>query len=112
MVSAADLGGVLWGGRGTIANVLAIVAGGYIGLLAKGGLKQSVQDSVIRPWGWPLCLLGPGGALCGMLVVSYGGLSTVSTRDTLFMILSLALGTLVGEFCDFDGHMEQLGACG
>ena len=44
-----------------------------------------------------------------MLVISDGGLSTVSTRDTLFMILSLALGTLVGEFCDFDGKMERLG---
>ena len=94
-------------GMGTIANVLAIVVGGYIGLLAKGGLKQSVQDSVIRSLGLATLFIGAGGALCGMLVVSDGGLSTVSTRDTLFMILSLALGTLVGEFCD--GKMERLG---
>ena len=96
-------------GMGTIANVLAIVVGGCIGLLAKGGLKQSVQDSVIRSLGLATLFIGAGGALCGMLVISDGGLSTVSTRDTLFMILSLALGTLVGEFCDFDGKMEQLG---
>ena len=96
-------------GMGTIANVLAIVVGGCIGLLAKGGLKQSVQDSVIRSLGLATLFIGAGGALCGMLVISDGGLSTVSTRDTLFMILSLALGTLVGEFCDFDGKMERLG---
>ena len=86
-------------GMGTIANVLAIVVGGYIGLLAKGGLKQSVQDSVIRPLGLATLFIGAGGALCGMLVVSDGGLSTVSTRDTLFMILSLALGTLAESPC-------------
>lgn len=96
-------------GMGTIANVLAIVVGGCIGLLAKGGLKQSVQDSVIRSLGLATLFIGAGGALCGMLVISDGGLSIVSTRDTLFMILSLALGTLVGEFCDFDGKMERLG---
>ena len=42
MISAADFGGVFMVGMGTIANVLAIVVGGCIGLLAKGGLKQSV----------------------------------------------------------------------
>lgn len=96
-------------GMGTIANVLAIVVGGCIGLLVKGGLKQSVQDSVIRSLGLATLFIGAGGALCGMLIISGGELSTVSTRDTLFMILSLALGTLVGEFCDFDGKMERLG---
>ena len=96
-------------GMGTIANVLAIVVGGCIGLLAKGGLKQHYQDSVIRSLGLATLFIGAGGALCGMLVVKGGGLTTVSTRDTLFMILSLALGTLVGEFFDFDGKMERLG---
>lgn len=96
-------------GMGTIANVLAIVAGGCIGLLANSGLKQHYQDSIIRSLGLATLFIGAGGALCGMLVVSGGSLSTISTRDTLFMILSLALGTLVGEFFDFDGKMERLG---
>lgn len=52
-------------GMGTIANVLAIVVGGYIGLLTKGGLKQSVQDSVIRSLGLATLFIGAGGALCG-----------------------------------------------
>lgn len=67
-------------GMGTIANVLAIVVGGCIGLLAKGGLKEHYQDSIIRSLGLATLFIGAGGALCGMLVVSEGSLSTVSTQ--------------------------------
>ena len=38
-------------GMGTIVNVLAIVVGGLIGLLAKGGLKEHYQDGIIRSLG-------------------------------------------------------------
>ena len=35
-------------GTGTIVNVLAIIAGGSLGLLVKGGLKPQYQDSIIK----------------------------------------------------------------
>ena len=44
-----------------------------------------------------------------MLEISQGSLATFATRDTLFMILALALGTGVGEWMDLDGRMERLG---
>ena len=94
---------------GTIVNVSAIVAGGLIGLLAKGGLKQHCQDEIIRSLGLATMFIGAGSALCGFLQVSAGELSTIGTRDTLFMILALALGTLAGSLLDLDGKMEGLG---
>ena len=96
-------------GMGTIVNVLAIVAGGLIGLFFKGGLKQHYQDGVIRSLGLATMFIGAGSTLCGMLVISGDSLSTVGTRDTLFMILALALGTLAGEWMDLEGRMERLG---
>lgn len=96
-------------GMGTIVNVLAIVAGGLIGLLFKGGLKQHYQDGVIHSLGLATMFIGAGSTLCGMLVISGDSLSTVGTRDTLFMILALALGTLAGEWMDLEGRMERLG---
>ena len=96
-------------GTGTIANVLAIVAGGSLGLLAKGGMKQHYQDGIIKALGLATLFIGASGALAGMLTLQDGKLSSAGTRDTLFMILALALGTLVGEFFDFDRRMEQLG---
>ena len=96
-------------GLGTIVNVLAIVAGGFIGLLLKGGLKERYQDGVVKAMGLSTIFIGASGALPGMLVVENNSLAGVSIQETLAMILSLALGTLVGEWLDFDGRLEQLG---
>lgn len=96
-------------GTGTIVNVLAIIVGGLLGLLAKGRRKLRGQDGVIHALGLATMFIGAGSALCGMLAVSQGSLTTFGTRDTLFMILALALGTAVGEWMDLDGRMEQLG---
>lgn len=97
-------------GIGTIVNVAAIVAGGFIGLLLKGGLKEHYQQSIIKSLGLCTMLIGLSGALPGMLRVEEGHLCGVSTAETLSMILALALGTLIGEWLDFDGNMERLGA--
>ena len=96
-------------GTGTVVNVLAIVVGGLIGLLAKGGLKERYQEGIIRSLGLATLFIGAGSALCGMLEISQGSLAAFATRDTLFMILALALGTGVGEWMDLDGRMERLG---
>lgn len=96
-------------GTGTIVNVLAIIVGGLLGLLAKGRRTLRGQDGVIHALGLATMFIGAGSALCGMLTVSQGSLTTFGTRDTLFMILALALGTAVGEWMDLDGRMEQLG---
>lgn len=50
-------------GTGTIANVLAIVAGGSLGLLAKGGMKQHYQDGIIKALGLATLFIGASGAL-------------------------------------------------
>lgn len=96
-------------GTGTIVNVLAIIAGGSLGLLGKGGLKPQYQDSIIKSLGLATMFIGTSGTLQGMFSVAGESLISLGTRDTLAMILALALGTLAGEMLDFDGKMEQLG---
>ncbi|WP_071429331.1 DUF554 domain-containing protein [Angelakisella massiliensis] len=96
-------------GTGTIVNVLAIIAGGSLGLLVKGGLKPQYQDSIIKSLGLATMFIGTSGTLQGMFSVAGESLISLGTRDTLAMILALALGTLAGEMLDFDGKMEQLG---
>ena len=96
-------------GLGTIVNVLAIIVGGCLGLLFKGGLKEHYQQAVIRSLGLCTLFIGASGALAGIFTLSGGRLSTGEVTDTLGMILALALGTLIGEFFNFDGRMEQLG---
>jgi len=97
-------------GIGTIVNVIAIILGGLLGLLLKGGLKEHYQDGIIKVMGLSTIFIGASGALPGLLVVENGALTGVPVEQTLSMILSLALGTLVGEWLDFDGKLETLGA--
>lgn len=93
-------------GLGTIVNVAAIVVGGCIGTLLRGGLKEHYQTALTRALGLSTLFIGGSGALPGLLNVSEG---TLATQDSLGMILALALGTLIGEFFDFDGRLETLG---
>ena len=93
-------------GLGTIVNVAAIIVGGCLGALFRGGLKEHYQTALTRALGLATMFIGIAGALPGMLEVADGQLVG---KDTLGMILALALGTLVGEFFDFDGRLEQLG---
>ena len=93
-------------GLGTIANVAAIVVGGGIGLLLKGGLKEHYQQSLQKAMGLCTIFIGASGALTGMVYLDNGSLATI---NTLPMIIAMVIGTIIGEFCDFDGKMETLG---
>ena len=103
-------GGMDMIGTGTIANVLAIVIGGCIGMLAKGGLKAHYQEGILKAVGLAVLFIGASGALVGMLIVENGTLVSAGVGDTLAMVLALALGALAGGFIDLDRRMEQLGA--
>lgn len=93
-------------GLGTIANVAAIIVGGSIGLLLKGGLKEHYQQSLQKAMGLCTIFIGASGALTGMIYMENGALTTI---NTLPMIIAMVIGTVIGEFFDFDGRMETLG---
>jgi len=93
-------------GLGTIANVAAIIGGGAIGLLLKGGLKEHYQQSLQKAMGLCTIFIGASGALTGMIYIENGTLATI---NTLPMIIAMVIGTVIGEFFDFDGKMELLG---
>lgn len=93
-------------GLGTIANVAAILVGGGIGLLLKGGLKEHYQQSLQKAMGLCTIFIGASGALTGMIYIENGTLTTI---NTLPMIIAMVIGTIIGELFDFDGKMETLG---
>ena len=51
-------------------------------------------------------IIGIGGALSGMLTLENGQLST---QHTMLLILSLALGALIGEALNIEKHLEDFG---
>lgn len=93
-------------GLGTIINVACIIAGGIIGRFGGKLLSERVQDTVGKACGVCVLMLGVGGAMEGMLSVTDG---KVSSGGSMLMVISLALGALVGELCNIEGLFERFG---
>ena len=80
---------------GTIANAAAIIFGGGFGLLFGKVISDKYIDSIVKALALSIIALG--------LKDSFG------TENVLLMIISLALGTLIGEFIDIEEKLEKLG---
>lgn len=94
-------------GLGTIINALAIIAGGVLGIVFKRFLKESYQDTIIKATGFSIVFLGAAGTLSKMLTVGADG--SLSVGGTMLLVLSLALGALVGEIINLDAQFERFG---
>lgn len=80
---------------GTIVNTATIAIGSLIGVMLRRRIPERVTDAIMK-----------GIALC----VIYIGISgTLEGRKTLAMIVSMALGGLLGTVLDLDGGMNALG---
>lgn len=93
-------------GLGTIINMLGIIIGGVFGLLFGKKLNDSVQETLMIACGICVLFLGIGGAMEKMLAITEEGLVA---GGTMMVIISIALGALVGEWLDIDGKMERFG---
>ncbi|MBE6789207.1 MAG: DUF554 domain-containing protein [Ruminococcaceae bacterium] len=94
-------------GLGTLINVIAILAGGFIGLFVKKGLNQKLLDSVMKAIGVAVMFVGISGALTGLLKITEGG--AIETSGTMLMIVSLILGTFIGELLKIEDRLESIG---
>ncbi len=80
---------------GTIVNSITVIVGCLVGLIVKGRLTEKISTTIMN--GLALCTLyiGISGALNG--------------GDTLIMIISVAIGALIGEIIDIDKWLNKLG---
>jgi uncharacterized membrane protein YqgA involved in biofilm formation len=81
---------------GTVVNTLAIIAGSLIGLLLKGGIPEKVSQTVMHA--------------IGLAVVLIGLKTALQTDDLMIVIVSLAVGSLLGELLKVEDRLENLGA--
>ena len=93
-------------GLGTIVNVLAIIAGGILGLTGGRFLTEKIQNTVILTCGITVMFLGIGGSLAQMLTIVDG---KINTQGTMMMIGCLILGGLVGEILGIEDRLEGFG---
>ncbi|MBP1745167.1 MAG: rane protein [Firmicutes bacterium] len=80
---------------GTIVNVAAIIIGSLLGFLIKGGIPKKVGDTVIQ-----------GLALSTMLI---GILNAVEVNNLMLLIISMVIGSAIGEAIDIDRFLNNIG---
>lgn len=93
-------------GLGTIFNVIGILLGGICGLLFGGLLKENHQESLNMTCGVSILCIGLAGTMEKMLTITNGELSSGSS---MFIVICLALGALIGEIINIEGGFEKLG---
>lgn len=93
-------------GMGTIANVLAIIIGGSLGLFCKNLLKDHYQETIMKATGIATMFLALSGTLSKMFVIQQVGIQTTGSMN---VILSLVIGALIGEMIDIDHLFEKFG---
>ncbi len=80
---------------GTVVNTAAIIAGGAVGLLLKKGLPGRMADTLMKGLGLCTLFIGISGSLQG--------------ENSLILIISMVIGTLIGEGIDLDDKINKLG---
>ena len=79
---------------GVMVNVLTVLIGSVVGLLLKRGIPERVTESLMTGIGLCTIFIGVSGALKG--------------ENTLILILSMAIGTMIGTLLDIDGALNRL----
>ena len=93
-------------GLGTFYNALGVVFGGLLGLLIGQRLSEDFHETLLKVTGVAVFVLGIAGTLEKMLVV-YG--SHVESHGSMMLILSLVIGTVIGELLKIEEGFERLG---
>ncbi|MBR5535196.1 MAG: DUF554 domain-containing protein [Clostridia bacterium] len=93
-------------GIGTIVNVIAVMAGSFVGLFAKKLISDRLREGIMAALGLAVFTIGLSGIVTNSIFVSG---SSLSSEFTLLMILALAIGTLIGTLIDIEKRLDDLG---
>jgi len=80
---------------GTLSNVGAILAGSLFGFILKGGIPKKIQDTIMKGLALSILLIGISGS--------------IKVNNIVLVIISIVLGSGIGEFIDIDCFMNSLG---
>lgn len=94
-------------GLGTFYNALGVVFGGLLGLLIGQRLSEDFHETLLKVTGVAVFVLGIAGTLEKMLVVRG---SHVESHGSMMLILSLVIGTVIGELLKIEEGFERLGS--
>lgn len=80
---------------GTIVNTVAVIIGAALGMLLKKGLPHRMADTLMKGLGLCTLFLGISGSLKG--------------QNSLILIISMVVGTIIGDGIDLEDKINRLG---
>lgn len=80
---------------GVFANAGTVIAGSFLGMLFKKFIPERLSDMLMKALGLCTVYIGIEGALKG--------------NNTLILIISMVVGTIIGTALDLDGLLEKAG---
>lgn len=90
---------------GTLINVALVLAGGAIGLIFKKAISKEIEYSIHKATGVAVLVIGICGILSTMLSSDSSG--KISSSGELILVVSLALGTFIGEILKLDDRLNK-----
>ena len=94
------------GGLGTLINTGGILLGGMAGGLTQKLFRKTQQESLTKACGIAVMFLAIAGAMEGMLGIEG---NTLVSGKAMFIVLCIALGTVIGELLDIEAAFERFG---
>lgn len=79
---------------GTLVNTATVIAGSLIGMCLGNILPERLRDTVMKG--------------LGLCTVYIGVTGMFGSKNALITIISVAVGAVIGELCDLDGHLNRL----
>ena len=93
-------------GLGTIVNIGTIIIGGALGLVLKRVLSTRIMDTVMQGIALAVVVIGISGTLSAAFTIVDG---SIISGHVLIMIISLALGALIGEMLRIEDRLKAFG---
>ena len=93
---------------GTIVNFLVVLVCGLIGFLIKKGVPERIAESIKFAMAICVIYIGISGVIEAAPIINSPLLSNGLIK-VLVMVISMALGTLIGELIDIDKWVNRLG---
>ena len=94
---------------GTIVNFFVVFICGILGSLLKKGVPKKVTDGIMSGIGVCVVYIGIDGILESAPTLVEGAFLSDGLVKFLIMIISMTLGTLIGELVDFDKWVNRFG---
>ena len=94
---------------GTVINFAAVLLFGILGALLKRGIPKRISEAIMSAMAICVIYIGVDGMLEAAPAVPEGAFLSAGLIKILIMILSMALGTLIGELVDIDRRVCELG---